>query len=41
MVEVHQKSEAYAHFKDAVTAAGVEFKEKVGQSYYETDLGFV
>jgi len=39
LVDVHQKSPAYARFKEAT--AGLEFKEKAGQSYYETDLGFV
>ncbi len=38
-MDVHQKSPAYARFKEAT--AGLEFKEKAGQSYYETDLGFV
>ena len=39
LVDVHQKSPAYARFKEAT--AGLEFKEKTGQSYYEADLGFV
>ncbi len=41
LVDVHQKSAAYARFKAAVSAAGIEFKEKVGQSYLETDLGYM
>ena len=41
LVDVHQKSAAYARFKAAVSAAGVEFKDKVGQSYFETDLGYM
>ncbi|KAK9835210.1 hypothetical protein WJX81_005911 [Elliptochloris bilobata] len=41
LVDVHQKSAAYARFKEAVSTAGIEFKVKVGQSYYETDLGYM
>lgn len=41
LVDVHQKSAAYARFKAALSAAGIEFKDKVGQSYLETDLGYM
>ena len=41
LTDVHQKSAPFLKFKAAVEAANLEFTSKIGESYIESDLGFM